>query len=75
MGHAHQQFLPLQAMDRLAQRPPADAVGTRQFRFGDLAAGRDLAFDDGGLNQAENTARKGFPNPPEDLWGYLIRPT
>jgi hypothetical protein len=39
MRHAHQQALAFQAVDRLAQRPAADAVGARQLRLGDLAAG------------------------------------
>lgn len=49
MRHAHQQALAFQAVNRLAQRPTADAVGARQFRLGNLAAGRDLTLDDGGL--------------------------
>jgi hypothetical protein len=54
MGHAHQQALAFQAVDRLAQRATADAVGARQLRFRDLAAGGYLALDDGGLDTTED---------------------
>ncbi|MCY1414945.1 hypothetical protein D9M71_304110 [compost metagenome] len=60
MGHAHQQALAFQAVDRLAQRTAADAVGARQLRLGDLAAGGDLALDDGRLDAPEDVFREGF---------------
>ena len=58
--HAHQQALAFQAVDRLAQRPAADAIGARQFRLGDLAARGDLALDDGRLNAPEDVLGKCF---------------
>ncbi|MCY1292135.1 hypothetical protein D9M70_413480 [compost metagenome] len=61
MGHPHQQPLPFQAMDRLAQGATADAVGTRQLGLGDLAAGSDLAAHYGGLDS------------PEDVFGERFR--
>lgn len=61
MRHPHQQALAFKAVDRLAQRPAADAVGARQFRLGDFAARRDIAFDDGGLNTPEDVLT-GFPS-------------
>jgi len=59
MGNAHQQLLPLQPMDRLAQRPAADAIGTRQLGLGDLAARRHLAAHDGQLDLAEDVFSQG----------------
>ncbi|MNS75610.1 hypothetical protein D3C72_1091350 [compost metagenome] len=56
--YAHQQALAFQAMNRLTQRPTADAVGARQLRLGDLAARGDLAFDDGRLNAPEDVFRE-----------------
>ncbi len=58
--HTHQQALAFQAMNRLAQRPAADAVGARQLGLGDLAAGGDLAFDDGGLDTSEDVLGEGL---------------
>ncbi|MNO57242.1 hypothetical protein D3C76_477750 [compost metagenome] len=58
MRHANQQALAFQTVDGLAQRATADAVGARQFRFGDFAARRDLAFDDSRLNAAEDVLGK-----------------
>ncbi|MNP09121.1 hypothetical protein D3C76_1012130 [compost metagenome] len=60
MRHAHQQALAFEAVDGLAQRPAADAVGARQLRLGDLAAGGDLAFDDSRLDTPEDVFREGF---------------
>ncbi|MNQ56165.1 hypothetical protein D3C85_702810 [compost metagenome] len=60
MRNAHQQTLAFQAVNRLAQRPATDAIGTRQFRLGDLAARGDLAFDDGGLDATKNMLGQGF---------------
>jgi len=58
--HAHQQALAFEAMDRFAQRPTADAIGTRQLRLGDLAARGDLTFDDGRLDASENVLGECF---------------
>jgi hypothetical protein len=41
MRHAHQQALAFKTVDRLTQRPAADAVGARQFGLGDFAARGD----------------------------------
>ncbi|MCY1434690.1 hypothetical protein D9M71_507570 [compost metagenome] len=60
MGHPHQQALPFQAMDRLAQRTAADAIGARQLGLGDLAAGGDLAAHYGGLDTPEDVFGEGF---------------
>ncbi|MCY1530818.1 hypothetical protein D9M68_660240 [compost metagenome] len=60
VGHAHQQALPFQAMDGLAQRATADAVGARQLGFGNLAAGSDVATHDGRLDAAEDAFGQGF---------------
>jgi hypothetical protein len=60
MRHAHQQALAFQAVDRLAQRPAADAIGARQLRLGDLAAGGDLALDDGRLDAPEDVFGEGL---------------
>ncbi|MNL18522.1 hypothetical protein D3C87_1396690 [compost metagenome] len=56
--HAHQQALAFQAVDGLAQRAAADAIGTGQLWFGDFTARRDIAFDDGRLNTAEDVLGK-----------------
>ena len=58
MGNADKQFLALQPVDSLAQRPAADAVGTRQFGLGNLAARRNLTLDDRSLDQAEHVLGK-----------------
>ncbi|MNH39960.1 hypothetical protein D3C79_1012040 [compost metagenome] len=58
MRHANQQALAFQTVDGLAQRATADAVGARQFRFGDFAARRDIAFDDSRLNASEDVLGK-----------------
>jgi len=60
MRNTHQQLLPFQAMNGLAQRATADSVGTRQFRLGNLAARRNLAFDDSRLNTPEDVFGKRF---------------
>ncbi|MNC39774.1 hypothetical protein D3C75_884480 [compost metagenome] len=60
MRHAHQQALAFEAVDGLAQRPAADAVGTRQLRLGNLAAGGDIALDDGRLDTPEDVFGQGF---------------
>ncbi|MNF89946.1 hypothetical protein D3C84_724950 [compost metagenome] len=60
VGDANQQALAFQAVDRLAQRPAADAIGTRQLRLGDFAARCDLAFDNGRLDTPEDVLGKGF---------------
>ncbi|CAI8716949.1 hypothetical protein EMIT0196P_70295 [Pseudomonas chlororaphis] len=60
MGHPHQQALAFQAVDRLAQRAAADAVGACQFWLGNLAARGDLALDDGRLNAPEDVFGQGF---------------
>ncbi len=60
MGDAHQQTLPLQTVDGLAQRATADAIGARQLGLGDLAAGRDVALDDGRLDAAKHMLGQGF---------------
>ena len=60
MGHPHQQALAFKAVNGFAQRPSADAVGTRQFRFGDFAAGGDFAFDNSRLNTPKDVLGKGF---------------
>ncbi len=58
MGNADKQFLTLQPVDSLAQRPAADAVGTRQFGLGNLAARRNLTLDDRSLDQTEHVLGK-----------------
>lgn len=58
MRHPHQQALAFEAMDSLTQWAPADAVGARQLRLGDLAAWGDFAFDDGSLDTPEDVFRK-----------------
>ena len=45
-------------MESLTQWAPADAVGARQLRLGDLAAWSDFAFDDGSLDTPEDVFRK-----------------
>ncbi|MNT67283.1 hypothetical protein D3C72_2054130 [compost metagenome] len=60
MRHADQQLLALQPVQGFAQRAAADAVDARQFGFGNLAARGDLAFDDGGLDLAEDVVRQRF---------------
>ncbi|MND50292.1 hypothetical protein D3C80_412580 [compost metagenome] len=60
MRHAHQQALAFEAVDGLAQRPAADAVGARQLRLGNLAAGGDIALDDGRLDAPEDVFGQGF---------------
>ena len=60
MGHAHQQLLPFEAVDGLAQRAATDAVGARQLRLGDLAAWRYLALHDGRLDTAKHVLGKRF---------------
>ena len=56
--HAHQELLTLQPVQRLAQRSAADAVGAGQLRLGDLAARRDVAFDDGRLDLPQDVVRE-----------------
>jgi hypothetical protein len=63
MRHAHQQALAFQAVDRLAQRPAADAVGARQLRLGDLAAGAISP-----LTMAAWMRRKTFSRVSESSW-------
>ena len=60
MGHPHQQALAFQAVDGLAQRPAADAIGACQLWLGDLAARGNFPFDDGRLNTPEDVFRQGF---------------
>ncbi|MNP39187.1 hypothetical protein D3C76_1327500 [compost metagenome] len=60
MRHAHQQALAFEPVDGFAQRPAADAVGTRQLRLGDLAARGDLALDDGRLDSPKDVFGQGF---------------
>src|SRR3546814_10179236 len=47
-------------MDRLAQRATTDAGGTCQFGLGNLAARRDIASHDCGLDTPEDVLGKGF---------------
>eukprot|EP01133_Synstelium_polycarpum_P001042 gene1041-1184_t len=72
MGDAHQQALAFQAMNRLAQRATADAIGARQFRLGDLAAGGDFALDDGGLDTPEDVLGHGLGIVLGHHWGFQL---
>ena len=59
MRHANQQLLPFQPVNRLAQWPATDAVGTRKLRLRYLATGRDVAFHNGRLNPSKHVLGEG----------------
>lgn len=60
MRNPNQQALAFQTVNGLAQRATAYPIGASQFRFGDLAARGDLAFDDGRLDTPEDVLRERF---------------
>lgn len=60
MGNPDQQFLPFQAMDGFTQRTAADAVDTRQFGLGNLAARGDLTLHDRRLDASEHMLGERF---------------
>jgi len=50
---------------RLAQRAAANAVALGEFRLGNLAARRNLPFDNGGLNAFKNLLGTGLFCPAD----------